>query len=133
MLVREVMVTDVTVIPTDTTIDTAAQIMADLDVGALPVGEVDSVPEGILTGRDILLRVVAPRRDPRTTRAGEVMSRDLVCCRGEDEVEAVRREMERHQIRRMPVVDGEGRMIGMLAESDLTRASAASPAGAGPR
>lgn len=133
MLVREVMVTDVTVIPTDTTIDTAAQIMADLDVGALPVGEVDSFPEGILTGRDILLRVVAPRRDPRTTRAGEVMSRDLVCCRGEDEVEAVRREMERHQIRRMPVVDGEGRMIGMLAESDLARVSAASPAGAGRR
>jgi CBS domain-containing protein len=133
MLVREVMVTDVTVISTDTTIDSAAQIMADLDVGALPVGDEDAVPEGILTGRDILLRVVAPRRDPRTVHAGEVMSRDLVCCRAEDEVEAVRREMERHQIRRMPVVDAEGRMVGMLTEADLARASASSPGGAGPR
>ncbi len=124
MLVREVMVTDVTVISPDTTIDAAAQLMADLDVGALPVGAEDSVPDGIITGRDILLRVVAPRRDPRSTRVGEVMSRDLLCCRAEDDVERVRREMERHQVRRMPVVDAERRMVGMVAESDLARAEA---------
>lgn len=124
MLVREVMVTDVTVISPDTTIDAAAQLMADLDVGALPVGTEDSVPEGIITGRDILFRVVAPRRDPRSTRVGEVMSRDLLCCRAEDDVERVRREMERRQVRRMPVVDAERRMIGMVTESDLARAEA---------
>jgi CBS domain-containing protein len=125
MLVREVMVTDVTVISPDTTVDAAAQIMADLDVGALPVGADDAVPEGIVTGRDILLRVVAPRRDPRTTRVGDVISRDLLCCRAEDDVEAVQREMERHQVRRMPVTDAEGRMIGMVTESDLAGATSA--------
>ncbi len=124
MLVREVMVTDVTVISPDTTIDAAAQLMADLDVGALPVGTEDAVPEGIITGRDILFRVVAPRRDPRSTRVGEVMSRDLLCCRAEDDVERVRREMERRQVRRMPVVDAERRMIGMVTENDLARAEA---------
>lgn len=125
MLVREVMVTDVTVISPDTTADAAAQIMADLDVDALPVGANDAVPEGIVTGRDILLRVVAPRRDPRATPVGDVMSRDLLCCRAEDDVAAVQREMERHQVRRMPVVDAEGRMIGMVTESDLARATTA--------
>lgn len=124
MLVRDVMVTDVTVISPETTVDAAAQIMADLDVGALPVGANDAVPDGIVTGRDILLRVVAPRRDPRTTPVGDVMSRDLLCCRAEDEVEAVQREMERHQVRRMPVVDAEGRMIGMVTASDLAGAAA---------
>lgn len=124
MLVREAMVTDVTVISADTTVDAAAQIMADLDVGALPIGTKDAVPEGILTGRDILLRVVAPRRDPRTTRVSEVMSDAPKCCRAEDDAEFVRGQMERQQVRRMPVVDAEGRVVGMVTEGDLVRAGA---------
>lgn len=128
MRVREVMVTDVAVISPDTTIDAVAQMMADLDIGALPVGG-DETPEGIVTDRDILLRVVAPRRDPRITRAGEVMSRDLYCCHADDDVAAVEREMERRQVRRAPVVDGDGHMVGMVAREDLARAAAGSGIG----
>jgi CBS domain-containing protein len=124
MRVSEVMVMDVTVISGDTTVDAAAQIMADFDVSALVVGDEQGAPEGIITDRDILLRVVAPRRDPRTTRVGEVMSGELFCCRAADDTELVRREMELHQVRRMPVLDAEGRMIGMVTDEDLARARA---------
>jgi hypothetical protein len=71
MRINEVMVTDVTVVAAETTIDVAAQIMADLDFGAPPIGRPAVRPEGILTGRDILLRVIAPRCDPRTTRVDD--------------------------------------------------------------
>jgi CBS domain-containing protein len=123
MLVREAMVTDVTVIAPDTTIDAVAQIMADLDLGALPIGRPGERPDGIITGRDILLRVVvAPRRDPRVTRVETVMSAHLFCCRPEDDVEDVLREMERHQVRRMPVCDAKARLVGMVTRGDLERA-----------
>ena len=124
MMVRDAMVEDVTVVASDTTVDAAAQIMADLDVGALPVGRLGAPPEGIITDRDILLRVVAPRRDPRTTRIGDIMSTQLFCCHDEDDTEAVLREMARHQVRRMPVIDAEGRLTGIVTRDDLERARA---------
>jgi CBS domain-containing protein len=74
MRVSEVMASDVTVVAPSATIDAAAQIMADLDIDTLPVGETEAALAGIITSRDILLRVVAPRRDPRTTRVAEAMS-----------------------------------------------------------
>jgi CBS domain-containing protein len=132
MRINEVMVTDVTVVAPETTIDVAAQIMADLDFGALPIGRPGARPEGILTGRDILLRVIAPRRDPRTTRVDAVMSSDLFCCRPDDEIEDVLRDMERHQVRRMPVCDAEDHLVGMVTQSDIEGAlSGATPPGHG--
>jgi CBS domain-containing protein len=133
MLVREVMETEVTAVAPETTIDRVAQLMADLDVGALPVGPPGGRPQGIITGRDILLRVVAPGRDPRAMRAADAMSSDLVCCAPEDDGAAVLREMERRQIRRMPVIDGEGRLAGVVTEADLHRASLREAAGDKPR
>lgn len=129
MLVREVMASDVPAVAVDTTVDAVAQIMADLDVGALPVGSEGGRPEGIITSGDILLRVVAPRRDPRVTPVGEVMSTRLFSCNDEDEVEEVLRVMERHQVRRMPVTDREGRLLGMVAFEDIRRAQSRQGAG----
>ncbi len=126
MRVREVMVPDVATVAPDTMIDAAARLMADFDVGALPVGKMAERPAGILTGRDILVRVVAKGSDPRVTPVAEVMSERLFCCHVEDDAAAVLREMERHQVRRMPVVDGEGRMIGMVTAADLTEAVSSS-------
>jgi CBS domain-containing protein len=130
MRVREVMASDVTVVAPSTTIDAAAQIMADLDVDALPVGETEAAPAGIITSRDILLRVVAPRRDPRTTRVAEAMSADVFCCAAEDDTADVLREMERRQVRRMPVLDGDGRIVGLVTRDALEQAE---PRMAGPR
>jgi CBS domain-containing protein len=122
MRVSEVMASDVTVVARGTTIDAAAQIMADLDVDALPVGEAEEVLAGIITSRDILLRVVAPRRDPRTTRVAEAMSADPFCCAPEDDVKDVLREMERRQIRCMPVLGGDGRIVGLVTRDALEQA-----------
>jgi len=119
MRVREVMASDVTVVAPGTTVDAAAQIMADLDIDALPVGETEGALAGIITGRDILLRVVAPRRDPRTTRVAEAMSTNPLCCAAEDDAEDVLREMERRQVRRMPVLDGDGRIVGLVTREAL--------------
>lgn len=89
-------------------------------------------PAGIITGRDILLRVVAPRRDPRTTRVETVMASDLFFCRAEDEIDDVLRDMERHQVRRMPVCDAADELVGMVTRSDIERAlSRATPPGHG--
>lgn len=133
MLVREVMASDVTMIAADTTIDAAAQIMADLDVGALPIGGEGGKPAGIITDRDILLRVVAPRLDPRVTPVREVMSARLFCCNDEADIEEVRREMERQQMRRMPVIDRAGRLVGIVTLGDIQRAQLREAAGDKPR
>ena len=119
MRVSEVMASDVTVVAPGTTIDAAAQMMADLDIDALPVGETEGALAGIITSRDILLRVVAPRRDPRTTRVAEAMTADVFSCAPEDSAEDALREMERHQVRRMPVVDGDGRIVGLVTRDAL--------------
>lgn len=122
MRVSEAMASDVTVVAPGATIDAAAQIMADLDIDALPVGETEGALAGIITSRDILLRVVAPRRDPRTTRVAEVMSANVFTCAAEDEAEDVLREMERRQVRRMPVLDGDGRIVGLVTRDALEQA-----------
>jgi CBS domain-containing protein len=119
MRVSEVMANDVTVVTPGATIDAAAQMMADLDIDALPVGETEGALAGIITSRDILLRVVAPRRDPRTTRVAEAMTADVFSCAPEDSAEDAQRKMERHQVRRMPVVDGDGRIVGLVTRDAL--------------
>ena len=122
MRVSELMASDVTVIAPGAMIDAAAQMMADLDSDALPVGETDGPLAGIITSRDILLRVIAPRRDPRTTRVAEAMSTDLACCTPEDDAKDVLREMDRRQVQRMPVLDGAGRIVGLITREALEHA-----------
>jgi CBS domain-containing protein len=122
MRVSEVMASDVTVIAPSATIDAAAQIMADLDIDALPVGETEAALAGIITSRDILLRVVAPRGDPRTTRVAEAMSPNVFSCAAENDVEDVLREMERRQVPRMPVLGGDGRIVSLVTREALAQA-----------
>ena len=123
MLVHHVMVRDVQVIEPDAMTDEAARMMADLDIGALPVVERDAL-RGIITDRDVLIRVVAQCRDPRETRVADVMSSTLFTCDPADTVDAAIVAMERHQVRRMPVVDSEGRLIGVVTLGDLQREAA---------
>jgi CBS domain-containing protein len=120
MLARDVMITDVTIVPPETTIDKAAQIMADLDVDGLPVGRAEALA-GIITAQDIILRVVAPRQDPRATRVEAVMSTQVYCCAPDTPLEEVLRTMAEHQVRRMPVLDA-GKVIGLIMRGDIERA-----------
>jgi hypothetical protein len=76
---------------------------------------------GIVTDRDLALNVVAAGRDPNSTRLGEVMSRQLVTCRPDDSVEDVMRAMADHQVRRIPIVDENGTLVGIVAQADVAR------------
>ena len=120
MLARDVMITDVTIVPPETTIDKAAQLMADLDVDGLPVGRAEALA-GIITAQDIIFRVVAPRQDPRATRVESVMSTQIYCCAADTPVEDVLAEMTAHQVRRMPVLDA-GRVVGLIMRADIEQA-----------
>jgi CBS domain-containing protein len=118
MKVRDAMTRDVELVDPDETVQFAAQLMADIDAGAIPVGRARK-PAGVLTDRDIIIRVVARGADPAAVRIGEVMSSDIVTCREDDLAAAVVRLMGERQIRRMPVVDADGYLIGIVSLGDL--------------
>ncbi len=119
MRVSDVMSRDFATVAPGDTLQFAAQLMADLDTESLPVGDAATL-QGIVTGRDIVLRAVAHCLDPCTTTVSEVMSSTLVVCRPDDSAEETESKMAEHQIRRMPVVDADGRIIGMM-QSATTR------------
>jgi CBS domain-containing protein len=121
MRIDEVMSHDVALVPPEASVEEAAQLMAELDAGALPVGSGRDVIAGIVTDRDILLRLVARGRSPAETLVSEVMSSDLLPCRPEDTVEDIARTMGMRQIRRMPVTDDDGRLVGMVTLADIER------------
>jgi CBS domain-containing protein len=98
----------------------AARIMRSDDVGSLPVVD-DGRLVGIVTDRDIAVRVVAESRDPHVTRIGEVASGDLVTVRPEQDLSEALRLMARHQVRRLPVVDND-QLVGIVAQADVALA-----------
>jgi CBS domain-containing protein len=117
----EIMTPDpVRCIPSDTAY-WAAYLMKTKDIGPIPVVQSEEHNEliGIVTDRDLALQIVGEARDPRSTRIAEVMTRDPVTCRGEDAVEIALRAMSENHIRRIPVVDAQDRLIGMIAQADV--------------
>jgi CBS domain-containing protein len=118
MKVRDVMTPDVEVIHPQSGLPAAAMAMRKLDVGSLPVVK-DGHLEGILTDRDIAVRAVAENRDLTTALVDDVMSRDPVTIQEDEDVQAAARLMADRQVRRLPVVDHDGRLTGILAMADL--------------
>lgn len=117
MKVRDAMTGTVQIATPNQSIQAAAQIMSDIDAGALPVGENDRLV-GMLTDRDIALRAVALGKDPHTP-VREVMSADVKYCFDDDEVTQVCGNMAEQQIRRLPVVNKDKRLVGILALADV--------------
>ena len=107
-------------LPTDS-LEEVASIMQSEDVGPVPI--VDGLESrnllGIVTDRDIALRAVAQGLDTRKTTAQEVMSRELVTCGVEDEIQFALDLMARHQVRRLPIVNGGRRLVGMISQADV--------------
>jgi len=98
----------------------AAELMLRQDVGLMPVVDGKSSKlVGVITDRDIALKVVAAGRDPRATVVSQVMSSDLACCRPNESIEAVVEMMTRRQIRRVPIVDSAGAIVGIISQADL--------------
>jgi CBS domain-containing protein len=121
MQVNEVMTSSVDVIDPNATIRDAARRMRADNVGALPVGENDRLV-GMITDRDIAMRAVAEDRAAGTTAVREVMSEGVAYCYEDDNVEEAARIMARHQVRRLPVINRDKRLVGMIALADLARA-----------
>ena len=107
----------------NTSVREAARLMEGDDVGSLPVVEMQESARlvGVLTDRDIALRVVAAGRDPETTPVGEVASREVLTITPDDDLDDALEKMARAQVRRLPVVVGEGELVGILSQADLPR------------
>ncbi|WP_037599892.1 CBS domain-containing protein [Streptacidiphilus rugosus] len=95
----------------------AARMMRDQGVGALPICGQDQKLKGIITDRDIVIRCLAEGKNPTSMKARELAGH-LHCVRADDDIDTVLRKMEQHQIRRIPVIDGD-RLVGMISEVDL--------------
>lgn len=121
MKVTEVMTRGVDPIDPTATVQAAATQMAELDVGAVLVGTAEAL-QGILTDRDIILRVVVDGRNPAEVRVGDIMSPRLWTCAEDDSVEAVFAQMRERQIRRMPVLGATGETVGIVTLGDLAKA-----------
>jgi CBS domain-containing protein len=117
MKVNEAMTRDVTVASPSQSICEAARLMAECDAGALPVGENDRLV-GVITDRDIAIRAVARNLGP-DTRVREVMSREVLYCFEDENVEDVAENMGEQQIRRLPVLNREKRLVGIVSLGDL--------------
>lgn len=120
MRVAEVMTRDVEFIAADAPVSAAAELMGELDVGALPVGGPEDL-QGIVTDRDLLYRVVARGLDAGRVRVAEVLSSPVVACREEDTLQAALDLMAANHLRRLPVMAGGGRVTGWLTLADLAR------------
>jgi CBS domain-containing protein len=126
MKVSEAMTRDVCVARPDLSIQEAAKLMSDIDAGVLPVGENDRLV-GMITDRDIALRAVAPGKGPQTA-VREVMTSDVRYCFEDEDTEHVARNMGDQQVRRLPVVNRDKRLVGILSLGDLAVAEGAEPA-----
>lgn len=120
--ISEVMSSDVQTISPDATIEEAAQEMRDGDFGLVPVAE-DEELLGVITDRDIAIRAVAGGKDPGTL-VREIMSEEVVWASEDDSVEDAARIMSDHQIRRLPVVDAEQHLVGIVSLGDFAVDSA---------
>ena len=117
---RDVMTGGVECIGENDTIADAAKRLAELDVGALPICGEDNRLKGMLTDRDIVLKVVAQGKDPSATRAGELAEGKPVTIGADDSIDEALRTMSDHQVRRLPVIDGHD-LIGIVSQADLAR------------
>src|SRR6185295_2839133 len=118
--VRDVMTRNVEVLAADTPVTVAARKMKDLDIGSLPVCEGRRVV-GILTDRDIVTRAVADDLPPATTPVNEIMTRDPVTVREDAYLGEAEWVMREKQLRRLPVVDDKGNLVGYLAFARVAR------------
>ncbi|MGH8532493.1 MAG: CBS domain-containing protein [Gammaproteobacteria bacterium] len=108
-------------LPTDV-VARAAQLMKNENIGPIPVIENDQTKKlvGIVTDRDLALKVVADGRDPQSTQVEEVMTRKVVTCRPDDDLQNALDAMSEHQLRRIPVVDDDNELVGMKSPASTT-------------
>ena len=120
MRVADVMSRDVEFIGADAPVQEAAALMGELDVGALPVGVAGRL-DGVLTDRDILYGVNAGGLDCASVRVRDVLTTPVLSCQPEDNLRGAMDMMAAHHVRRLPVRDGAGRVVGWVTLADVSR------------
>ena len=115
--IQDAMTSDPTTIASDSSIQEAARLMKSEDVGSLPIVDGDRLV-GTITDRDITIRAVAEGKGA-DTRVGDLASKDLVTIDPQQSLEEAARLMAEHQLRRLPVCEEDGRLVGILAQADL--------------
>jgi CBS domain-containing protein len=110
--------TDVFTISPSATVLEATHAMNDQKIGALVVKEGGRVM-GIFTERDVLRRVIAAEKSPKSVRVADVMTRDVVCCPPEADIDEASRIMRDSRVRHLPVCDGDGNLLGLISIGDL--------------
>ena len=118
MKVRDIMSPDVELVNPSDSIQSAAKKMADADIGFLPVGENDRLV-GMVTDRDITLRAVALGKNPKSTKVRDIMTDKVLYCTEDDEVEDAADNMASLKIRRLPIVNDDKRLVGILSLGDI--------------
>ena len=122
-LARDLMTADPACCKAVTTLDEVARLMVQNDCGEIPIVDFADQPIGVITDRDIVCRVVAQGMNPMAHTAEQYMSKPVVTVRTDARLDEVLFTMERHQIRRIPVVDENGCCAGMIAQADIARIS----------
>lgn len=118
MKVKDAMHAGVTWVEPDTRVGELARMMRDQDIGSIPIGENDRLV-GMVTDRDIVCKGLANGKDVSALTARDVMSGPIIYCRADEEIDDAVRIMEEHEIRRLPVINEDKRMVGMLSVGDI--------------
>src|ERR687890_1728881 len=119
---RDIMSPDCTCVGENDSVLDAAKKLKELDVGAMPICGEDNRLKGMVTDRDIVVKVLAEGRDPSSTKAGELGVGDgkTVTIGADDSIEEALRTMKEHKVRRLPVIDGHD-LVGIIAQADIAR------------
>ena len=118
---RDIMTKDVVTATPEHTIVEVAQLMKAEDIGPIPIvdNEASRTLVGIVTDRDIVVKVVAEGSDVNSTKVGEVMSKKLITCRADDDVDIAMKAMAQYQLRRIPVVGENMTLVGIISQADV--------------
>ncbi len=120
----DVMTEDLIYCMPDDSTTKAAQLMKKEDVGPVLIVDDTRALVGIVTDRDLALKIVGEGRDPQTTPVKDVMSKKLITCRAEDDVERAMSAMAQYQLRRIPVVADGMKLVGIISQADIARENA---------
>jgi CBS domain-containing protein len=118
---REIMTPDPVCVRSSETVRDAAQQLADSGVGALPICGEDNRLKGMITDRDIVVKVLAEGKDPRAITVGELAQGEAVTIGADDDVTEIMETMSKYKVRRLPVIDGHD-LVGIISQADVARA-----------
>ncbi|SFQ43451.1 CBS domain-containing protein [Amycolatopsis arida] len=118
---RDIMTPNPVCVQSSETVLDAAKRLAEHGVGSLPICGEDNKVKGVITDRDIVVKVLAEGKDPRAVHAGDLAQGEAVTIGADDDVEELMTTMEQHQVRRLPVIDGK-ELVGIVAQADVARA-----------